>query len=125
MAQPMLDRWTEMSLWEHLDALAAGTAITVDRPRGSAHPRFGQFVYPLDYGYFTGTDGGDGSGIDVWVGADRAVGVTAVICTFDPVRRNSEVKVALGCDEADLVRLEEFYRCQPQAAHIVRRGRLR
>jgi len=41
----------------------------IDRPRGTAHPRFPEFIYPLDYGYLEGPQGGDGNAVDVWRGA--------------------------------------------------------
>lgn len=38
-----------VSFWEALDALVGGAEIVVDRPRGSHHPDFPEFVYELDY----------------------------------------------------------------------------
>ena len=76
--------------------------MIVDRPRGSAHPKVPEYVYPLDYGYLEGTNGGDGSGIDVWRGAAHRRGVTAVLCAFDPVKRNSELKVVMDCTGDEL-----------------------
>ena len=51
--------------WRALDALVAGSEIVIDRPRGSAHPRYPDVIYPLDYGYLAGTRAADGDGIDV------------------------------------------------------------
>lgn len=116
-----IDRWAGLSLWQHLDALVAGSVVIVDRPRGSAHPKVPGYVYPLDYGYLEGTNGGDGSGIDVWRGAAHRRGVTAVLCTFDPVKRNSELKVVMDCTDDELGEIESFYRPQPQAVMVVRR----
>ena len=59
-----------VSFWEALDALVEGAEIVVDRPRGSRHPDFPEFVYELDYGYLKGTTSADGEGIDVWIGSD-------------------------------------------------------
>lgn len=49
---------------------SGGAEIVVDRPRGSHHPDFPEFVYELDYGYLKGTTSADSEGIDVWIGSD-------------------------------------------------------
>jgi inorganic pyrophosphatase len=40
-------------------------------------------IYPLDYGYLEGTCGGDGAGIDVWVGLKADKTLTGILCTVD------------------------------------------
>jgi len=57
-----------MDFWQALDLLVEEHELVIDRPAGSAHPRYLSFVYPLDYGYLKGTASSDGSGIDVWRG---------------------------------------------------------
>jgi inorganic pyrophosphatase len=111
---------SELSIWESADVLVARSAITIDRPEGRPHPRFPQFVYPLPYGYLEGTMGGDGDGIDVWVGPSGR-SVTAMAVCIDPIKRNAEVKLILGCGDDEIERIEVFYATQPQAASIVRR----
>jgi inorganic pyrophosphatase len=61
--------------WSLVDQLADQHTLIIDRPKGSAHPRYPDHIYPLDYGYLEGTTAGDGDGIDVWVGslADKRV----------------------------------------------------
>jgi inorganic pyrophosphatase len=83
--------------WAAADALVAASRIVIDRPRGSAHPRYPKFTYPLDYGYLEGTRSPDGGGIDVWIGSLAERRVTALIVTLDLVKRESEMKVLLGC----------------------------
>ena len=39
----------------------------------------------------------DGGGIDVWLGSDPARRVDAVICTVDLVKKDSEIKILIGC----------------------------
>ena len=47
---------------------------TVDRPLGTAHPRFPGLVYPVNYGYCDGIIGGDGAEQDVYIlGVDTPV----------------------------------------------------
>ncbi len=49
--------------------LAKSGALVVDRPKGSAHPRYPEMIYPLDYGYLENTSAADGGGLDVWIGS--------------------------------------------------------
>lgn len=41
--------------------------VTIDRPRGSVHPRHPNIVYPVNYGYVEGVIGGDGEYQDAYV----------------------------------------------------------
>ena len=41
--------------WKALDELVSNSEIVIDRPRGSAHPRFPDFIYKVDYGYLKDT----------------------------------------------------------------------
>lgn len=103
-----LASWAAMSLWEQLDLLVQEHPVVVLRPRGTRHPRFPDLVYPLDYGFIDGTVGGDGEGIDVWVADPAARHVPALFVTFDPLKRNSEIKVVLGGGEAELSSVVDF-----------------
>lgn len=42
----------------------------------------------------------DGAGIDVWVGSGEKQ-VDAVICTVDFRKRDSEIKILIGCTEEE------------------------
>lgn len=92
------------AFWQTLDHLVATSQRVLDRPRGTAHPRYPEFIYPLDYGYLAGTTAADGGGIDIWVGSLPERRVTAVICTVDRVKRDAELKLLLGCtpEEAEI-----------------------
>ena len=85
-----------------LDRLVAESEIVIDRPQGSRHPRFADYIYPLDYGYLKNTTAMDGGGIDVWRGTDAACGVVAVICIVDIAKRDSEIKVLIGCTREEI-----------------------
>jgi inorganic pyrophosphatase len=91
--------------WRNLDELVASCNLKVDRPKGTLHPRYPSFSYPLDYGYLEDTRSGDACGIDVWVGSLPEGRVTAVVCTVDLQERDAEVKVLVGCtpQEAQIV----------------------
>jgi putative resolvase len=73
-----MDRGNSTAFWRALDALVAASAVVVDRPRGSRHPRYPASEYPLDYGYLEGTRSGDGAGIDVWLGSRKGRSVTGI-----------------------------------------------
>ena len=85
------------TFWRALDTLVETSALSIDRPKGSAHPRYPNFLYPLDYGFLAGTTSGDGAGIDVWVGSLPEQRVTALLCTVDLGKRDAEIKLLLGC----------------------------
>ena len=87
--------------WYTLDSLINTSEIVIDRPRGSAHPNFPDFIYPLDYGYMKDTASMDGAGIDVWVGSgDKKA--DAIMCIVDLMKRDSEIKILIGCTEEKL-----------------------
>lgn len=83
--------------WLTIDQLVNSCHIVIDRPKGSAHPRFPELIYPVDYGYLEGAFSGDGQGIDVWRGtADHQI-VDAIMCTVDLMKKDSEIKILIGC----------------------------
>lgn len=87
--------------WQAMDQLAAQSEIVIDRPKGSAHPRYSDMVYPLDYGYLKNSSSMDGEGIDVWVGSDVRGKVDSIVCTVDLTKRDSEIKLLIGCTDAE------------------------
>ena len=73
--------------------------IIIDRPKGDVHPKFSDFIYRVDYGYLDNTSSMDGDGIDVWVGTDERKQVDAIMCIVDLMKRDSEIKILIGCTE--------------------------
>ena len=55
--------------WNLVDKLILEHEIVIDRPKGSRHPKYENYIYSVDYGYLKGTLSSDGSGIDIWVGS--------------------------------------------------------
>jgi len=111
------------AFWQTLDALVAESTIKIDRPKGSAHPRYPQSIYPLDYGYLQNTTAMDGSGIDVWVGSCPAQKVDAIMCVVDIVKRDSEMKILIGCTEDEKMTVYETHNCYASMKGIlIRRG---
>lgn len=95
-----MNRYDE-DFWNALDKLVNNSEIIIYRPKGTAHPKYPDFIYDLDYGYLNNTSSMDGSGIDVWVGSAEKK-VNAVICTVDLMKRDSEIKILIGCTEEEL-----------------------
>ena len=96
----------DTQFWSALDTLVRQSEIVIDRPRGSAHPRYPDFIYPVDYGYLKSTASMDGGGIDVWLGTGNG-GVNAVICTVDLLKKNSEIKILIGCTREETAAIYE------------------
>jgi inorganic pyrophosphatase len=97
------------AFWDALDSLVRDSELVVDRPKASHHPRFPQIVFPVDYGYLKNTASMDGNGIDVWRGSDSSVKIDAVVCTIDLQKKDSEVKILIGCTSAEMKLIYEFH----------------
>ena len=113
---------TNGNFWSKLASLVAGASVVVDRPKGSAHPQFPTLIYPLDYGYLSGTRSADGQGVDVWIGSLKRRAITGVVCTVDLGKRDTEVKILLGCTRAEqaLVLSIHNYRLGNQGGILLR-----
>lgn len=57
--------------------IGALVTVVVDRPLGSAHPRYPGMIYPLNYGYVPGVPAPDGEEQDVYI-----LGVTQPVEQF-------------------------------------------
>jgi inorganic pyrophosphatase len=99
--QDALSGLSSDKFWAAVRELVSTSEVVIDRPKGSRHPQVTEAIYPLDYGYLAGTTGGDGHGIDVWVGSVRPAVVTGVVCTVDSRKRDAELKILLGCTHAE------------------------
>ena len=107
--------------WRNLDELIATSRVVIDRSAGTAHPRFPSFVYPYDYGYLDGTKAADGGGVDVWVGSQPDRRLTGVICTVDLHKRDTELKLLLGCTPAESQAILAAHNAGPQAGMLIPR----
>lgn len=87
--------------WEALDSLVNQSEIVIDRPKGTSHPRYTDFIYQVDYGYLKNTASMDGGGIDVWVGTDPNKSIDAIMCIIDLVKRDAEIKILIRCTEEE------------------------
>jgi inorganic pyrophosphatase len=123
MADAATMRDANAPFWPTLEALIASSEVVIDRPAGSCHPRYGHLVYPCSYGYLEGTTAADGDGIDVWLGSIPERGLTAVVCTVDLTKRDTELKLLLGCTDEEVETIARFHNSGPQAAIVLRRPR--
>ena len=94
--------------WLALDQLIGESEVVIDRPRGSKHPRY-DFIYEVDYGYLRDTRSMDGGGIDVWRGTRGDEKCDAIVCTVDLMKKDSEIKVLLGCTEEEKGKIMRFH----------------
>ena len=86
--------------WKALDELVNNSDIIIDRPKGTAHPKYPDFIYKVDYGYLKETSSMDGTGIDVWVGSGEKK-INAIMCIVDLNKKDSEIKILIGCTEEE------------------------
>ncbi len=117
----------ECDFWTALDQLVADSVIVIDRPRQTPHPSYDAVIYPLDYGYLRGTTSTDGGGIDLFMGQntadESAAPVSAVIFTVDPIRRDSEIKLLIGCTDDEIAAVQHFFTESLHLPHmLVRRA---
>ena len=110
------------AFWRALDRLVEDHRVVIDRPRGSAHPRYPSLIYPLDYGFLAGTTAADDGGIDVWMGSLPERRVTGVICTVDGLKADAELKLLLGCTPEEAQIALATHNDGPQAGLLVSRG---
>ena len=89
-----------VEFWNALDKLVNNSEIIIDRPKGTSHPKYPDFIYRVDYGYLKDTTSMDGAGIDVWVGNGEKK-VDAIMCIVDLVKKDSEIKILVGCSDEE------------------------
>ena len=99
----------DTSFWHEMGNLIVTHRIVIDRPTGSRHPRYPEYIYPLDYGYLENTTASDGDGIDVWMGSLDSKTLTGILCTFDTIKRDAEIKLLIGCTDEDIQAIRYFH----------------
>jgi inorganic pyrophosphatase len=107
----------DTAFWYGISQLLITNSIVIDRPRGTSHPRYSETVYPFDYGYLENTTSSDGGGIDVWLGSlntvmheDGTKTLTGILCTFDRLKHDVEIKLLIGCSAEDLEVIRDFHK---------------
>ncbi|MDO4282976.1 MAG: inorganic pyrophosphatase [Clostridia bacterium] len=97
------------AFWNLIDQMVESSQIVIDREKGTSHPKYPETIYEVDYGYLKNTTSMDGAGIDVWRGTANTGRVNAVICIVDLLKRDSEIKLLIGCTEEEKEKIEKFH----------------
>lgn len=95
--------------WNLLNKLVNESEIIIDRPKGSKHPKMKDIIYPIDYGFLKGTKSMDNSGIDLWKGSNTNVEINGIFCTIDLWKKDSEIKIIIGCNNDEIEIIQNFY----------------
>ncbi len=107
--------------WKSLDEFIIQNGIEIDRPKGSAHPRFSDMIYLVDYGFVPGTSASDGQGIDVFRGSDTKSKTTGILCTLDSIKKDAEIKILYQCSEEDFQSILKMLTDPPMHRMLIRR----
>ena len=105
----MMNGMYNAEFWSAADELIASSEIIIDRPKGTAHPRFPHVIYPLDYGYLAGTSSMDEGGVDIWRGTLAGNTADALIVTIDLMKRDSEIKLLIGLTDEEKQCVLDFH----------------
>jgi inorganic pyrophosphatase len=93
--------------WELWETIIRMRGIVIDRPKGSAHPRYPDRIYPFDYGHLPGTVGGDGNEVDVFAG-NAGTGLVGALVTHDALKGDDEIKLLWNLTDDDIAVIEHF-----------------
>ncbi len=97
--RPLIKKHIDWPGWERR---IEQCGLTIDRPRGTAHPDFPEIIYPMDYGYVQGTVAGDGHEVDAFVGTAASSGLVGLILTCDHRRGKREAKLLYRCTSREV-----------------------
>ncbi len=106
--------------WSEWERLITIRGIEIDRPKGSAHPRYPDLIYPVDYGYLPETTGGDGAEIDIFAG-DADTGLTGIFLTEDSLKGDREIKLLWNLAEDDVATIARLLNTGAMRATLIRR----
>lgn len=107
MKQPLLSDWKDRVDWSAWETLIRSNGITIDRPRHSVHPVHDEIVYPIDYGFVSGTKSSDGEEIDIFVGTADS-GLVGAIWTTDHRKGDRECKFLIDCTPEEVYLVNGF-----------------
>lgn len=109
--------------WQKLDTLFLSSKLVIDRPRHTAHYKYSNLIYPVDYGYLSDTTGSDQSPIDVFRGSVKTNQIQAIVVSADILKKDCEVKLLLGCNEEEEHEILQFLnQTEFQKAILIHRG---
>lgn len=105
----MIQTASNSDFWRSMERLVAGSALAIERPKGSRHPAHPEILYPLDYGYLEDTRASDGEEIDFFLGSDPARTLIGAFVTVDLEKRDCEIKLLIGCTVEEVRVLDHFF----------------
>ena len=91
--------------WKNLEEIVFSKEIIIDRPKGSKHPKYSDFIYPVDYGYVKGMISSDGNDMDIWRGTKVEHEINGILCTVDMIKKDMEIKILLSCTKEEIERI--------------------
>ena len=92
---------TNLQFWNDMELLIQSSSIIIDRQKHSAHPRYLDMNYPFDYGYLENTKK-----------------LTGILCTFDTLKRDAEIKLLIGCSAEDVETIIKFHNTAMKILYI-------
>jgi inorganic pyrophosphatase len=92
--------------WHRFELLIESRGVEIDRPKGTDHPRYPGWTYPLDYGFIPGTVGGDGKEVDVFCGSGRGGLKAALRVRHDG---HEEIKLLWNTSAAEIQDAHDFF----------------
>lgn len=109
--------------WQKLDTLLLSSTLVIERPKGVAHPKFPNMVYPVDYGYLKDTFSSDHMAIDAFQGSIHTMQVQAIAVAADILKKDCEIKLLIGCTPEETEEIMQVLNStENQKAILVRRG---
>ena len=109
--------------WQKLDTLLLSSEVVIERKKATAHPKYANLIYPVDYGYFSETISSDSSEVDLFKGTKKGSTVESVIVAVDILKKDVEVKVLLGCTKEEELEILRFLnQTDFQKTILIRRG---
>jgi inorganic pyrophosphatase len=87
--------------WQKIDTLYFSNRLVIAREKGSAHPKYHNLIYPVDYGYLEDTQIEQSEGIAVYKGSGSDYMVTTLVVAADILKKEIDVKLLVGCSPAE------------------------
>ncbi|MBB5183491.1 Inorganic pyrophosphatase [Catenisphaera adipataccumulans] len=108
--------------WQKLDSLVLSGTLKIEYPKGSAHERYHNLIYPVDYGALSDATSPEAEKVYAYKGSENTNDVTAIAVTTDILDKDCLVRLLIGCTEEESARILEFLnQTEFQKAILVRR----
>lgn len=109
--------------WQKVDTLVLSSTMKIDRPKGTAHRKYPNLIYPVDYGYLTDTTSSDGTTVNVFRGTKNTNRVEAILLSADILKKDCLARLLIGCTEEEKKEILEFMnQMEFQKTILVQRG---